>query len=340
MRRRSSGIELGVIVLAKLSVIQAVNQALMQEMEANDKVVVLGEDVGKEGGVFRATEGLQAKFGTQRVIDTPLAENSIIGLSVGMAMEGLKPVAEIQFSGFLQIGYNQIMNHIGRMRNRTRGKYTTPVVIRTPHGGGIRALEHHCECVEAIYAHLPGIRVFAPATPYDAKGMLAEAIQSPDPTVILEPTRLYRAVKDEVPESRYIVPAGEARIAVEGKHVTLVSWGPMVRTAVEVANQARAEGIEVEVIDLRSITPLDSTGLIEKSVQKTGRLVVAQEAPRTAGFAAEVVTQVVEKSFDFLQAKPMRVTGYDSILPLGTNEDLYIPDTFRLFKAIRQSVSY
>ena len=326
--------------MAKITLIQAINQALHQEMEADESVVCLGEDVGREGGVFRATEGLQQKFGPGRVIDTPLAENSIIGLSIGMAFEGLRPVAEIQFSGFLQLGFSQLMSHASRIRNRSRGKYSCPLVVRTPHGGGIRALEHHCECVEAFYAHVPGLRVVTPSNPQDAKGLLASAIRGNDPTLFLEPTRLYRALKDEVPEERYTVPIGEARVALEGKDVTLVAWGPMVRNAIDAAQQAKVQGIECEVIDLRTITPLDNTGLIPASVQKTGRLVVLQEAPRTAGFAGEVVSRVIEKSFDFLRAKPVRVTGYDAVLPLGKNEDYYIPDSVRILRALKQVMQY
>ena len=326
--------------MAKITLIQAINQALLQEMEADESVVCLGEDVGREGGVFRATEGLQAKFGSSRVIDTPLAENSIVGFSVGMALEGLRPVAEIQFSGFLQIGYQHLASHASRMRNRSRGKLTCPVVVRTPHGGGIRALEHHCEAVESLYAHVPGLSVVAPSTPYDAKGLLASAIRGNDAVVFLEPTRLYRAVKDEVPEERYTVPIGEAKVAMEGKHVTVVSWGPMMRTVMDAAHQAKQQGIECEVIDLRTVSPLDNTGLIPASVQKTGRLVVVQEAPRTAGFAGEIISRVIETSFDSLQAKPVRVTGYDAVLPLGKNEDYFIPDTFRVLKAIKQAAQY
>lgn len=326
--------------MAKLTLIQAINQALLQEMEADENVVCLGEDVGREGGVFRATEGLQQKFGAGRVIDTPLAENSIVGFSIGMALEGLRPVAEIQFSGFLQIGFNQLMSHASRMRNRSRGKYACPIVVRTPHGGGIRALEHHCEAVEAFYAHVPGLSVVAPSTPYDAKGLLASAIRSNDAVIFLEPTRLYRAVRDEVPEERYSVPLGEAKVVMEGKHATLVSWGPMMRTVMDAAQQAKSEGTECEVIDLRTVSPMDNTGLVPQSVRKTGRLVVVQEAPRTAGFGAEVMARVIESCFDFLAAKPLRVTGYDAVLPLGKNEDYYIPDTFRILKAIRQVVKY
>ena len=326
--------------MAKLTLIQAINQALLQEMEADESVVCLGEDVGREGGVFRATEGLQAKFGSARVIDTPLAENSLIGFTVGMAMEGLRPVAEIQFSGFLQIGFNQLMNHLSRMRNRSRGKYSCPVVVRTPHGGGIRALEHHCEAVESLYAHLPGMTVVAPSTPYDAKGLLAAAIRGNDPVVFLEPTRLYRAVRDEVPDERYMIPLGEAKVAMEGRHVTVVSWGPVMRSVMDAAHQAKAEGIECEVIDLRTVSPMDNTGLVPASVRKTGRLVVVQEAPRTAGFAGEVIARVTEKCFDSLQARPVRVTGYDAVLPLGKNEDYFIPDSFRILKAVREVMQY
>lgn len=323
-----------------MSVIQAINSALSFELERDQNVVLLGEDVGYEGGVFRATDGLQAKFGKQRVIDTPLAEENIIATSVGMAVAGLRPIAEIQFSGFVGVGYNHLVNHAARLRYRSRGKIKIPMVVRAPHGGGIRALEHHCECIEGTYAQVPGLIVVTPSNPVDAKGMLSAAVRGDDPVLFLEPTRLYRAVKAEVPEGDFTVPLGEAKVVEEGDKVTLVSWGPMMKNTLTASIEAKTAGISCEVIDLRTISPLDSTDLVLKSVQKTGRLVVVQEAPKSFGPAAEIITRINERAFDFLQAPPMRVTGYDTQLPLGTNEDFYIPDPARILSTIKKASSY
>ncbi len=323
-----------------MTVVQAVNAALAQELARDENVVVLGEDVGYEGGVFRATDGLQAKFGKARVIDTPLAEENIIATSIGMAVAGLRPVAEIQFSGFVGVAYNHLVNHAARLRYRSRGHIKVPLVVRTPHGGGIRALELHCECIEGTYAQVPGLTVVTPSNPYDAKGLLASAIRGDDPVLFLEPTRLYRSVKAEVPEEEYTVPLGEAKVVQDGDKVTLVSWGPMMKNTLVAANDAMGAGISCEVIDLRTVSPLDSTGLIAKSVQKTGRIVVVQEAPRSFGVAAEIISRVNDSSFDYLQAAPVRVTGYDTQLPLGTNEDYFIPDPARILAGIKKVASY
>lgn len=324
----------------KLTVVQAINAAMHQEMARDDSIVLLGEDVGYEGGVFLATTGLQAKFGKQRVIDTPLAEENIIATAVGMAVAGLRPIAEIQFSGFVGVGYNHLVNHAARLRYRTRGRLKIPLVVRTPHGGGIRALEHHCEMIEATYSHVPGLTVVSPSNPIDAKGLLASALHGDDPVLYLEPTRLYRAVKDEVPDEPYTIPLGEAKLVQEGSKLTIVSWGPTMRAVAEAATQARALGIDCDVIDLRTVSPMDNTGLIPASIQKTGRVLVVDEAPRSFGASAEVIARVNEQCFDLLQAPPVRVAGFDTQLPLGTNEDYYIPDTYRILSAIKKVTSY
>jgi pyruvate dehydrogenase E1 component beta subunit len=326
--------------MTQMTIVQAINAALMQEMARDPSIVMLGEDVGYEGGVFRATDGLQAKYGKERVIDTPLAEANIIATSIGMAAAGLRPVAEIQFSGFVGVGFNHITNHIARLRYRSRGKVKLPLVIRTPSGGGIRALEHHCECIEATYGHIPGLTVVTPSNPYDAKGLLASALRGEDPVIFLEPTRLYRSVKAEVPDEAYTVPLGEAKVVQEGDKVTIVSWGPMMKNTLTAAADAQKEGISCEVIDLRTVSPMDQTGVITASVQKTGRLVVVQEAPRAFGAGAEVISRVTDNAFDFLQAAPIRITGYDTQLPLGTNEDFFIPDPSRILAGIRKAANY
>ncbi len=322
------------------TVIQAINSALHAEMARDESVVVLGEDVGYEGGVFRATDGLQAKFGKERVIDTPLAEENIIATSIGMAVAGLRPIAEIQFSGFVGLAFNHVVNHAARLYYRSRGRVKLPIVIRTPSGGGIRALEHHCEMIEATYAHIPGLRVVCPSNPVDAKGLLASAVRGDCTTLFLEPTRLYRAAKAEVPDEDYVVPIGEAKVVQQGTQVTLASYGAQMKQTLDAAAQAKAQGIDVEVIDLRSISPLDETGEVTKSVQKTGRLVVVQEAPKSFGAAAEVIARVNERAFDSLAAPPQRVCGWDTQLPLGTNEDYYIPDVKRILAAINKVVNY
>ncbi len=326
--------------MALMTTIQAINAGLHQEMQRDSSVIALGEDIGYEGGVFRATDGLQAKFGRDRVIDTPLAEENIIATSIGMAAAGLRPIAEIQFSGFVGVAFNHIVNHCARLYYRSRGKVKMPITIRTPSGGGIRALEHHCECIEATYAHIPGLKVVCPSNPYDAKGLLASAVRGDCTTMFLEPTRLYRALKAEVPEEDYRVPIGVAKVVAEGDKVTMVSWGPQMKQALDAAEKAREHGISCEVIDLRTISPLDETDEVVKSVRKTGRLVVVQEAPKSFGVAAEVMARVNERAFDSLQAPPMRVCGWDTQLPLGTNEDYFIPDTKRILAAVQKSAGY
>src|SRR5664279_1871328 len=288
--------------MARLNLVQAIDQALLQEMEADDQVVVLGEDVGRDGGVFRVTEGLVERFGEERVIDTPLAESGIVGVSIGMALAGYRPVAEIQFSGFSYPAYDQLVSHASRMRNRSRGRWTVPMVVRMPYGGGIRALEHHSESMEAVFAHVPGLKVVIPSDPYEAKGLLAGAIADPDPVIFMEPKRIYRAVKMEVPEERYVLPLGEARIVREGSDCTVIAWGAHVRTVLAAAEElAGDDGYDVEVIDVRSLSPFDAETILE-SVNKTGRAVVVHEAPRTGGFGAEISARIAAVSYTHLRA--------------------------------------
>ena len=269
--------------MARLNLVEAIDQALLQEMERDPKVIVLGEDVGKDGGVFRVTDGLVQRFGEERVIDTPLAESGIVGVAIGMAIAGYRPVAEIQFSGFVYPAYDQLVSHASRMRNRTRGRFTVPLVVRMPYGGGIRALEHHSESMEAVFAHVPGLKVVIPADPYEAKGLLTAAIRDPDPVVFFEPARVYRAIKMEVPEEEYVIPLGRARVAREGRDLTLIAWGAQVRIALEAAERLAAEGrCDVEVIDVRTLSPFDFE-TVTASVVKTGRAVVVHEAPRYRG---------------------------------------------------------
>ncbi len=324
--------------MATLTLVQAINLALAQEMEADDRVILLGEDVGKNGGVFRVTEGLQARFGADRIVDTPLAESGIIGSAIGMAMAGLRPIAEIQFEGFLGPAYDQIVNHAARYRTRSRGSVTIPLTIRVPCGGGIHAPELHSDSPEAIYAHTPGIKVVMPSSPYDAKGLLISAIRDPDPVIFFEPKRIYRAFREEVPEDEYTVPIGKAKIVEEGSDLTVISWGAMVLQCVEALDKL-PEDLSVELIDLRSISPLD-VDAIAQSVQKTGRCVVVHEAPKTCGLGAEIATLVQEHCFLHLKAPVQRVTGFDTIMPYYKLELDYLPDPPRIAEAITQCAAY
>lgn len=325
--------------MAKLTMVQAINQGLMQEMEHDKTVVVLGEDVGKDGGVFRVTEGLLDRFGEKRVIDTPLAESAIVGCSIGMAANGLKPVAEVQFSGFLYYAYHQLEAHASRIRNRSRGRFTCPMVVRAPYGGGIRALEHHSESKEAIYAHTPGLKVVMPSTPYDAKGLLISSIRDPDPVIFLEPKRIYRSVKQEVPDDSYEIPLGKANIIKEGSGCTLVSWGATMKACLEAVEELEKDGKSIEVIDLRTISPLDEQTIIE-SVKKTGRLVIAHEAHRMLGLGAEISAVVNERCLLSLEAPIVRVTGYDIIFPLFELENEYLPSVKRIIDGVNTALSF
>lgn len=321
--------------MEKRNMVEALNQALRLEMAKDERVILLGEDVGQEGGVFRVTDGLQKAFGAERVVDTPLAESAIVGAAIGLAVNGMRPVAEIQFSGFLWPAFDEIINHAGRMRWRSRGRFTCPMVIRTPSGGGIHAPEHHSESPEAVLAHTPGIKVVMPSSPYDAKGMLISAIRDPDPVVFLEPTRSYRSVVEEVPDEEYTVPLGKARVIREGDEVTVISWGTMVREALAAAEQLETEGINAEVIDVRSFVPLDAETIIA-SVEKTGRVVIVHEAVRTCGFGAELIAQLNEKALTALEAPVVRVTGFDTVMPLPRAEHLYLPNADRVATAVRK----
>jgi pyruvate dehydrogenase E1 component beta subunit len=324
----------------KLTMVKAVNLALHQEMERDDDVMVLGEDVGVDEGVFRVTEGLLKKFGEQRVIDTPLAEGAIVGMAIGMAIYGLKPVAEIQFSGFAFQAFHQIENHAARYRTRTRGRYHIQLVVRMPYGGGVRALEHHSESEEAYYAHTPGLKIVIPSGPRVARALLVSAIRDPDPVVFFEPKALYHAVKEEVPEAEEAWPIGRARVAREGSDLTLVAYGAMLHKCLEVAERVQAEdGARVEVVDLLSVSPID-TEAIAASVRKTGRAVVAHEAQQTCGVGAEVIARIVETAFLHLQAPVRRVTAPDIVYPGFARERGWIPDADRVLRAVRETLAF
>jgi pyruvate dehydrogenase E1 component beta subunit len=323
----------------KMTMVQAVRDALAVELERDPRVLVLGEDVGANGGVFRATEGLQAQFGEARVFDTPLAESGIVGTSVGLAAAGMRPVAEVQFSGFLYPAMNQIAAHLARMRNRSRGRYPMPIVIRSPSAGGIRPPEHHSESYEALFVHTPGLKVVMPATPTDAKGLLASAVRDDDPVIFLEPTALYRASREDVPEGEFTLPLGKARTVREGKDATIVAWGTMVKPALEAAREVEAQGVSVEVIDLCTLWPFDLDAVLE-SVARTGRLVVVHEAPRTAGLGAELAALVQERALLHLLAPIERVTGYDVPFPYPLLEKHYIPDRSRVVRALRKTLEF
>lgn len=311
--------------MSVLNLVEAVNQALDVAMEKDQSVVVFGEDVGVEGGVFRATKGLQAKYGEDRCFDSILAESSIIGSGIGMAINGLKPVVEMQFSGFMFPGYNQIVTHAARMRNRTRGLYTVPMVIRMPYGGGVRALEHHSESLDVLFAHVPGLKLVVPSTPYDAKGLLLAAIDDPDPVIFMEPKRIYRAFKQEVPEGHYTIPIGKAKVLKEGKNLTVVAWGAMIRETQKAIEMLEEKGYSIELIDLRTIMPFDKEAILE-SVKKTGRFAVVHEAATSYGPGAELISTVNEGAFLYLEAPPKRIGSSDTIVPLPKGEHFYVPN--------------
>ncbi len=326
--------------MPQLNLVQAVNDALKTEMRLDERVVVMGEDVGVDGGVFRATEGILQEFGPHRAMDTPLAESGIVGTAIGMAVYGLRPVVEIQFDGFMPPAFDQIVSHAARIRWRSRGRFHVPLVIRAPYGGGIRALEHHSESPEAYYAHTPGLKVVTPSSPYEAKGLLIASIRDPDPVIFLEPKRLYRAFREDVPEGDYMIPLGKARVASQGKDITVISWGSMTRTTLQAAEESNEkEGISAEVIDLRTLVPLDFE-TISQSVQKTGRAVVVQEAPRTCGFASEIMALIVERLLLYLEAPVIRVTGHDVTIPYMRMEEYHLPDVGRVARAIHQAVDF
>jgi pyruvate dehydrogenase E1 component beta subunit len=308
-------------------------------MARNDLMILLGEDVGREGGVFRVTDGLQEKYGRERVVDTPLAEAGILGTALGLSLGGMLPVPEIQFEGFLYPALNQLCNHIARYRNRTRGTRPVRMVLRCPWGGGIHAPEHHSESPETLLVHTPGLVVVTPSNPYDAKGLMTAALRHPDPVVFCEPKRIYRAIKTEVPEEEYTVPIGVAQVVRGGKDVTVVAWGAMVREALAAAETLDASGVSAEVIDLRTLAPMDSDAVVA-AVRRTGRLVIAHEAPRTLGLGAELASRVAEEALTSLLAPIERVTGYDTIMPLYQLENLYLPNADRIVDGCRKVLDF
>jgi pyruvate dehydrogenase E1 component beta subunit len=320
-----------------LTLVQAVRDGLKSEMERDDDVLVLGEDVGENGGVFRATEGLIEEFGGDRVIDTPLAESGIVGTSIGMAAYGLRPVPEIQFSGFMYPAFDQIVSHAARLRTRSRGRFTCPMVVRAPYGGGIRAPEHHAESKEAIYVHEAGLKVVVPSTPYDTKGLLAASIRDPDPVIFLEPKLIYRAFREDVPEEPYTIDLGEAAVRREGDDVSVFTWGAMTRPTLEAAESVAEDGIDCEVVDMRTLSPMDTETILE-SFKKSGRAVVVHEAPKTGGLAGEITATIQEEALYYQEAPIERVTGFDVPYPLYALEDYYLPEDTRIEDAIRKTV--
>lgn len=325
--------------MTEVTLVQAINLALARAMTEDRTVMVLGEDVGRDGGVFRATDGLLARFGEGRVIDTPLAEGAIAGLSVGLAAQGFRPVAEIQFTGFIYPTIDQMVNHASRLRTRTRGRLTCPMVLRSPCGGGIRAVEHHSESPEAIFAHTPGLRVVIPSSPARAYGLLLAAIRDPDPVVFLEPTRLYRAMREEVTDDGVALPLDHAFTLREGTDLTLLTWGGMLKETMAAAERLATDGISTDVIDLATLKPLD-TETILASVARTGRCVIVHEAARTAGLGAEVAARIAERGLLSLLAPIERVSGYDTVMPLLRLEQHYIPDEARILAAARRTLAY
>ncbi|MBC8310505.1 MAG: alpha-ketoacid dehydrogenase subunit beta [Planctomycetes bacterium] len=322
--------------MANLTLVQAVTLALIQEMEKDERVLLLGEDIGLNGGVFRATEGLFQRFGGDRVVDAPLAESGIMGTAIGLAMAGLRPIPEIQFEGFMGPAFDQLTNQAARFNSRTRGGITCPLTLRVPVGGGIHAPELHSDSPEAIYTHTPGLKIVMPSSPYDAKGLLISAIRDPNPVVFFEPKRIYRAFREEVPEDEYTIPIGVARTVCEGDELTMVSWGA---TVVQCMNAIEASGKSIELIDLRTISPID-IDTVANSVNKTGRCVVVHEAPKTCGLGAEIAAGVMEHCFLHLEAPVQRVCGFDTIMPYYKLELDYLPDAQRIGKAIAETLAY
>ncbi|SDK41917.1 alpha-ketoacid dehydrogenase subunit beta [Microbulbifer yueqingensis] len=322
-----------------ITLVEAVTQALAYELREDPRVVVFGQDVGVNGGVFRATDGLQAEFGGARVLDTPLAENMIAGIAVGMAAQGLRPVAEFQFMGFIYPGLDQMLSHAARLRNRTRGRLSCPLVYRAPYGGGIHAPEHHSESTEAIFAHIPGLRVVVPSSPGRAYGLLLAAIRDPDPVIFLEPKRIYRALRQEVPDNGEALPLDRCFRLREGTDITLVAWGAALKETLAAAEQLSAEGVEAEVIDPATLKPLDIHTIID-SLEKTRRCVVIHEAARFCGLGAEIAAQINEYAFDLLDAPVHRVTGFDTVMPYYRLEDCYLPDMERILAGVRRTLEY
>ncbi len=325
--------------MSVMNMVQALNNAFDIKLADDPMVVMFGEDVGVEGGVFRLTEGLQKKYGEHRVFDSPLAESAIVGTGLGMAMTGLRPVVELQFDGFTYPAFNQIISNVSRMHNRTRGRFKAPMVIRFPYGGGINAIEHHSESPEALFAHIPGLKVVIPSTPYDAKGLMIAAIESDDPVVFMEPKRIYRAIKQEVPDEKYAISIGKAKVIQGGDDVTLIAFGAMIRECQKAIAMAKEVGISVELIDLRTIYPIDKETIVQ-SIQKTGRVVIVAEAPESFSVGAELMAIANEEAFLSLEAPPKRVMGFDTIVPLAKGEQYYIIHPDRILYEIERTVNY
>ena len=322
--------------MSKMNMVEALNDALRLEMKRDKNIVILGEDVGEDGGVFRVTENLAKEFGNERVIDTPLAESGIVGTAIGMALAGLKPVCEIQFEGFIFPAIDQLVSHASRYRNRSRGRFTSPILVRCPIGGGIKALEHHSDSPETYLIHTPGLKVVIPSGPYDAKGLLISALREKDPVVFFEPKKIYRAIKEEVPEETYAIPLGKSNVIKEGRDVTLIAYGAWVKTAKEAIEGLK--DVSVELIDLRTLSPLDTETIIN-SVKKTGKCVIVQEAPKTLGLASEIIARINEKALYSLEAPIERVCGFDTIVPLRLHEDYYLPSVDKIVDAINRVIA-
>jgi 2-oxoisovalerate dehydrogenase E1 component beta subunit len=324
--------------MSEMNLVQALKSGLREAMRLDDDVMLMGEDIGRLGGVFRVTQGLQDEFGSDRVLDTPLSETGILGTAIGMALHGLRPVSEIQFADFIYPGFDQLVNEAAKYRYRTAGEFQVPMVVRTPYGGGIRGGQYHSQSPESLFIHTAGLKVVCPSNPYDAKGLLLESIRDDDPVVFFEPKRLYRAVKMEVPDDAYTVSLGQAKVVRTGEQVTCIAWGAMLLEAFSAAEAVAQQGIDVEVIDLRTLWPLDLDTVID-SVKKTGRAVVVHEAPRTCGFGSELVSLIAEHAFLHLEAPPRRVTGYDTPFPL-THEREYLPLAHRIAPALVETARY
>jgi pyruvate dehydrogenase E1 component beta subunit len=325
--------------MSVMTMVKAINNALDIKLKEDENIVIYGEDVGVEGGVFRVTEGLQKKYGVERVFDSPLAESGIVGTALGMAVSGLRPVVELQFDGFTFPAFNQILTNVSRIQNRSRGKYRAPMVIRFPYGGGVNALEHHSESPEALFAHIPGLKVVIPSTPHDAKGMMISALESNDPIIFMEPKRIYRAIKQEVPEEKYSLPLDKARVVQEGSDITLVAFGALIRECQKAIVMAEEAGISVELIDLRSIYPIDRE-TIRTSVRKTGRMIVVAEAHESFSVGSELIAIANEEAFLSLEAPPRRVGGFDTIVPLAQGEPYYIISPERIFYEIEKTIHF
>ena len=315
------------------NMVDALNDALRLEMKRDKNVILIGEDIGEDGGVFRVTDGLAKEFGNDRVIDSPLAESGIVGASIGMAVAGLKPVCEIQFEGFTFPAIDQLISHASRIRNRSRGRFSVPMVVRSPIGGGIKALEHHSESPESYFVHTPGLKVVIPSGPYEAKGLLTSAIRDPDTVIFFEPKRIYRAIKEEVPSENYAIPLGKANVIKSGKDLTLISYGAWIKTCKEVIEKIK--DVDIELIDLRTLSPLDTETIIS-SVKKTGKCVIVQEAPKTLGLASEIIARINEKALYSLEAPVERVCGYDTIVPLRLHEEYYLPSVEKIISAVER----